>query len=430
MYCSLTKVVLHLLLGIILMRTNEKMNDWKFPNVELDEKWFKKYGVAADPAQAARQWREWLSNSPSRRDSAKLRKALELAVVVSRAAIDHYLSPDRWYKLSDTTLHALDTVAAALSYEPQRGETKATSVLPARSALPKRGALRIALLVNLAQLNSPRFRLEVIRSIIREGARHNFSVALHELPPTEPEMSETVGQIIRNVQPRGIVWFQLTPTVQMLAQSAATPSVVVHGVKREYSSPVIGHVLPLQDSIRQLMMLWARGLPQHQRTRRVKRKNIGGKVAVVHMAEEVPSDGGVSIRNERIKLIIAGLLEAGFKPHEVVVEDYSASNSWQVIEQCPDADGYVCLSDELAISVKHLLWARGEKAAHRILGFDDSSLAARHNISSIGQHIYDIGGKVCELFEQHFRTGELAFQEVTLEINLTPRTEPDPPNII
>lgn len=406
------------------------MSDWKFCNIELDEKWFKKYGIAADPAQAARQWREWLHSSPNRRDSTKLRKALELAVVVSRAAVDHYLSPDRWYKLSDATLQALDTVAGALGYEPQRDKPKAASFLPTRSAWPKRGAVRIALLVNLAQLNSPRFRLEVIRSTIREGARHNFSVALHELPQNEPEMSETVGQIVRNVQPHGIIWFQLTPTAQGLAQSAAVPSVIVHGVKREYLSPVIGHVLPLQDSIRQLMVLWARGLPQRQHTRRVRRTNSGRKVAVVHMPEEVLPEGGVSIRNERIGLIIAGLRKAGFEPHEVVVEDYSASNAWQVIEQCPDADGYVCLSDEIAISVKHLLWGRGEKAADRILGFDDSSLAASHNISSIGQHIYDIGRKVCELFEQHFRTGEAAFQEVTFEVNLTPRTEPDPPNTI
>jgi DNA-binding LacI/PurR family transcriptional regulator len=403
------------------------MLDWKFPNIELDEKWFKKHGIAADAAQAARQWREWLDSSPSRRDSTKLHKALELAVVVSRAAVDHYLSRERWYKLSDATLQALDTVAEALGYEPRRDKPKAASFLPTRSALPKRGALRIALLVNLAQLNSPRFRMEVIRSIIREGGRHNFSVALHELPPTEPEMSETVGQIVRNVQPHGIVWFQLTPSAKALLQSAAVPSVIVHGVKREYPAPVIGHILPLQDSIRQLMVLWARGLPQRQSIRHVKGKNTGRKVAVAHMPEEALSEGGVSIRNERIELIITGLREAGFEPHEVVVEDYSASNAWQVIEQCPDADGYVCLSDEIAISVKHLLWARGEKAAHRILGFDDSSLAARHNVSSISQHISDIGRKVCELLENCFRTGEAVFQEVTFELNLTPRTEPDPP---
>lgn len=404
------------------------MSEQKFPDVELDEKWFEKHGTAADPALAARQWQEWLSSS-RRRDTAKFRKALELAVGISRAAVDHYLSNERWYKLSDNTLQALDAVAEALGQKIRRDKSKAASVSLARTAPPKRGARHIALLVNFAQFTSPRFRLDVISSIIREGARHNFSVALHELPLNEPEMSETVGQIVRNARPHGLVWFQLTPSAQALAQSATTPSVVVHGAKRnEYPSPVIGHVLPLQDSIPQLVTMWTRELPQSRSERNAKGKKAKRKVAVVHMPKEVLPEGDVSIRNQRIELILAGLREAGFEPHQVVVEDYSASNAWQVIEQCPDADGYVCLSDEIAISVKHLLWARREKAAHRILGFDDSSLAASHNISSIGQHIYDIGRKVCELFEQHFRTGEAAFQEVTFEVNLTPRTEPDPPN--
>ena len=94
------------------------------------------------------------------------------------------------------------------------------------------------------------------------------------------------------------------------------------------------------------------------------------KVAVVHMPKEALPVAGESIRNERIRLLIDGLKDAGCTTHPIEVEDYSASNAWSVIEQCPNADGYVCLSDEIAIGVKHLFWARGEKAADRILGFD------------------------------------------------------------
>ena len=416
------------------------MDKYKFPDIELNEKWFKTYGTAADPARAALQWREWLNSqhwgkaslrktsasSPdgygSHRDwdKAKLRKALELAVNVTRASIDNYMS-DKWGQLGDDTLQDLDTVAKALGYEPQRKYKPIPK-------LPKRGARHIALLANLAQLNSPRFRLDVIHSIISEGAQHNFSVALNELPLTEPEMSEAVGQIVRNVHPQGIIWFQLTPSDEALAQSGGVPSAVVHAIKRKYPSPVIGHIVPLQDSIRELVGLWARGLPQRKSPRQVKAKSAGRKVAVAHMPKEVLPAGCESIRNERIRLIIEGLRDVGLEAHEINVEDYSASNAWQVIEQCPDAEGYICLSDEIAISVKHLLWARGEKAAHRILGFDDSSLAERHKVSSIGQHIHDIGRKVCELFETCFRTGEVGFQEVTCEVNLIPRTELDPPN--
>lgn len=402
------------------------MSEWRFPNHELDQKWFEKYGTAADPALAARQWRAWLTGSRGRRDSAKFRKAMELAIGISPAAVDCYLSDKRWYKLSDNTLQALDTVAEALGHPIRRDKPKAVALSLARNAPPKRGARRIALLVNLAQFTSPRFRLDAISSIIREGARHNFSIALHELPLTEPEMSETVGQIVRNERPNGFVWFQLTPSEQALAQSAAIPSVVVHGVRRDdYPTPVIGHVFPLQNSIKQLVSMWARELLQHRSVRGVKGKKATRKVALVHMPEEEVIGGGKSLRNERIRLITEGLKDAGFEPKKIKVEDYSASNAWQVIKECPDADGYVCLSDEIAISVKHLLWARGEKAAYRILGFDDSSLAERHKVSSIGQHIHDIGSKVCELFERHFRTGEVVFQEVTFEVNLTQRTELD-----
>jgi DNA-binding LacI/PurR family transcriptional regulator len=404
-------------------------SELKFPDVELDERWFRKYGTVTDPERAARQWRDWLNSYRGHRDSAKFRKALELAVGVSRASVEHYLSDDRWYKLSEGTLQALDAVAEALGYPIKRDKPKAASFLLARNAPPRRGARRIALLVNLSQFTSPRFRLDAISSIIREGGRHNFSIALHELPLAEPEMSETVGQIVRNERPQGLVWFQLTPSEQALAQSAAIPSVVVHGVRRDsYPAPVIGHVFPLQDSIKQLVAMWARELLQHQTVPGVKGKKARRKVAVVHMPEEEVIGDGESLRNERIRLIIKGLKDAGFEEHEVVVEDYSASNAWQVIEECPNADGYVCLSDEIAIGVKHLLLARGEReeeAAHRILGFDDSSLAERHKVSSIGQHIHDIGSKVCELFERHFRTGEVVFQDVTFEVNLTQRTELD-----
>jgi DNA-binding LacI/PurR family transcriptional regulator len=402
------------------------MSEQKFP--DLNEKWFEKHGTAADPALAARQWREWLGSSPNRRDTAKFRKALELAVGVSRAAVDHYLSDKRWYKLSDNTLQSLDAVAEALGHPIKRDKPKAASFSLARNAPPKRGARQIALLVNLAQFTSPRFRLDVISSVIREGARHNFSVALHELPHAEPEMSETVGQIVRNVRPHGLIWFQLTPSEEALKQSAALPSVVVHGVKREYSFPVIGHVFPEQESINQIVAMWARGLPQRLPVGRGKGKNAKRKVAMVHMPKEEGLSDDESFRNNRIERVRAGLQEAGFEPASVEVKDYAASNAWQVIEKCPDADGYVCLSDEIAISVKHLLWARGEKAADRILGFDDSSLAERHKIPSIGQQISEIGQKVCDLFDRCFRTGEVVFEEVPpLEMKLTLRTEPDPP---
>lgn len=401
-----------------------KMNQWKFPNAELDERWFKRHGTAADPAQAARQWAEWLKASPSRRDTARFRKALELAVGVSRSSVDHYLSSERWYKLGDDTLEALDAVARALGRGPELVRGKA-SLQVTRTTRPARGARRVAILANLAQFTSPRFRLDVIRGIILEGARYNFSVSLYELPLIEPDMSETIGQIVRNLNPHGLIWFQLTPSGQALAQSAAVPSVVVHGARQDYRSPVIGHVLPLQNAIPRDVAMWARGLTQLI-AHRGPRGRTRPKVAVAHMRREELPEGLESIRNERIELIVAGLHDAGCTAVCIEVDDYSASNAWHVIQSCPDAHGYVCLSDEIAVGLKHLLWARGEKAAYRVLGFDNSSLAERHGVSSISQHIDDIGRKVCNLLDACLRTGETGFREVPCVVSLMSRIEKDP----
>jgi len=62
-----------------------------------------------------------------------------------------------------------------------------------------------------------------------------------------------------------------------------------------------------------------------------------------------------------------------------------------------------------------------------ILGFDDSPLAAKHGISSISQHLEEIGNRVRELFIRFYEQRSVnpkwwpEFREVPIEVNLTPR---------
>lgn len=193
--------------------------------------------------------------------------------------------------------------------------------------------------------------------------------------------------------------------------------VIVHGDRlADYTRPVIGHVVPSQKPIRQAIKQWTRDL----------RVQGGSLEVVVATMRREPS--ATSIRNERVDLVKAGIREAGFRATEFLVPDYSASTALAILEAHPSAAAYVCLSDEIAIGVKQLLVFKGRKEAGRVvLGFDDSPLAARHGIWSFSQHLDEIGNRVRELLTAFFeqRAGSPAawpeFQEVPVEVNLTPR---------
>jgi len=75
-----------------------------------------------------------------------------------------------------------------------------------------------------------------------------------------------------------------------------------------------------------------------------------------------------------------------------------------VVTAHPNAVGYVCLSDEIAVGIKHLLQKRSQRGANQaVLGFDASPLAHTHGIASINQHLEVIGRRVCELLNDFFR---------------------------
>jgi DNA-binding LacI/PurR family transcriptional regulator len=295
----------------------------------------------------------------------------------------------------------LDTISEALGVSLPRRDAAARQPRP-----DLRGTWRIALFCELAGIPSPRFHVEVLRSLVEAGQARNISVAIHAVQPAAAGFHASLQRMIRLERPEGVIWFRITPDASSLEilngiphLRPRVPAVVVHGSMQDYPPPVLGHVFPDQSGLAEAVERWARKLRPDDAA--------SHEVAVVAMRRE---GGGVtSIRNQRIDLIDAGIRAAGRPPCHLEVPDYSAGNADGVLRQCPRALGYICLSDEVAVGVKCLLTAEGRSAADNVIGFDQSPLAARCGIPSFNQSLEKIGEATWSLFLDFFRREDNAF---------------------
>jgi DNA-binding LacI/PurR family transcriptional regulator len=412
----------------IIIRNINVSKYWKpeiFP--ELSREWFVQYSKRI-PRQAFEEWTRFVNGPRIRSNDAKFRKALELAADVTPGVVYHYLfgqgnrDPTRKdRKLGPQTVRDLDTVSKALGHEPN-----APVSVHVREA--QKGTRKIALLAELTGVPSPRFHLTVLAGIVRAGERtRNFSVALHEVRQSETDLPGRLARVLRNEMPHGVVWFRLTPDDTCLnvlsSYSANLPVVLVHAHRLRYPPPVIAHVVPRQEPICSVVEMWAGYLPE------LPNKDNRTVVIAAMQPEDTrtppfePLDPciPVSIRKERVELIGSGIAAAGLNAVVQTVEDYSASRAYDVLQQYPNARGYVCLSDEIAVAVQQLLMARGEETRRRILGFDGSELARHHRIPSINQWLPDLGEKVIEPFETWFRQTQPVWdpcREIGVELSL------------
>jgi DNA-binding LacI/PurR family transcriptional regulator len=369
------------------------------PFAELSEEWFRNHGSISDPTAAAEEWRRWLTTRRS--DEAKYRKVLELGSGRSIAAICYYCN-GRGRKLSDKTWTLLDRMTRALGRVPP--EKKQNH----KSGPHEQGPRRIALLSELSDIPSPSFHFEVIRSVVRGTSRarvvYPYETSIHELPRSG--LSVSLGRILRVYQPDAVVMVRLSPdpeSLEILAEDSI-PTILVHANRYKYpTKPVLTNIVPDQGKIPDLLRLWAN---QHI----VKPGPQSGDVVVVAMAREEeerwfePLDGaGGSIRNERIDLVMSALDDHAPVLH--TVKDYTARRALDVFEKHPGARAYVCLSDEIAVALRHLRRAAARKRKDRceIIGFDDSQLAREEGITSIGQSLHVIGERAAGKFDEWFR---------------------------
>ena len=117
----------------------------------------------------------------------------------------------------------------------------------------------------------------------------------------------------------------------------------------------------------------------------------------------------------------AGLRDAGKRPVVTLIQDYTAAHAYNLVLSNPSADGFVCLSDELAVATRHILLAQGKPVADRILGFDGTDLARSQGIPSVNQGLNDIGQIVAEEFLAFFRQPpqhRIECKEVEVDVSL------------
>jgi DNA-binding LacI/PurR family transcriptional regulator len=368
----------------------------------LSEEWFQKYGIE-DPVIAFPRWKAWLAHHGRLSGQAKYRKVLEIATGLGEGAIWRYR--EKPWRLSAWMVRVLDTLTEALGFRLPKLEERAREKRTPRR--PGRGGRHIALLTELADLPSPPYHLEVIRSIIRAGRRHNHAVALHEVSPGK--LTEAVEHVVRVCLPDAVVMLRITPEPRAceLLEDYGVPAVLVHADRYVYPCPpVLANVAPQQDRIDVELWSWVQehlGDPASATRRKATRK---GPVLVAMPREQperpYPLKEGVdpSVRNERIDRMWKVVKAYGGTLKEV--PDYSFRHAKGVFKEHGRAAAYVCLCDTIAVALLHLTEAAGRRGAP-IVGFDNSGLAELEGLDSFGQALEQIGKKVADKLADWFK---------------------------
>lgn len=360
--------------------------------MEVGEQWFIENSFVNDTVVAWDLWRKWLAKARNPDEWASAMKLLEYAGGVSRASVQLYMSATDWEQLGDETLWNLDYLAHVLGITIPTRERRRRP----KRANP-RGARRILLMFNLDSVPSPRFLVEVLRSLVRGARARHISLSIQGVTGTDPPAS-VLARALRLGRHEGVIWLRMTPdeeSLEVLNFGNRTCAVVVHGTVKDYKSPIIGHVFPDQSNLESDTREWAKSALADAGCQSVQ------ATAVV---AAMPREGETgSLRDARIDAILAGLRAAGYSStHYEEVPDYSAGNAAAVLSRWPAAQCYVCLSDEIAVAMVQLLKAHGRSRCAAVLGFDGSRIAGPR-IPSFSQSLEAIGDAVWGLFDGFFR---------------------------
>ena len=384
--------------------------------LDLSEQFFIDHGLK-DPVEAARLWKEWIAKPRKRSEQAKYRKVLELASGLSTSSVRHYLE-GRSEKLGEQTRLRLADISKALG-QPLPEEP------PELQSVPKRSLRRVALVVDteLPDLPSPTYHLEIIHRILLSALRRHIATALFEVS-RQPQLSIAIERILRTSRSDAIIMLRLTPdhkSLQIL-ERAGVPTILVHADKTTYPTPpILANIVPFQEPLEQLVRGWVHNLPKHPELQQKLESKEQPYIVVVAM----PDEDNVSIRTQRKYLINKGL--EGFNWVVRSVPDYSFRHALDVFQKYPDAQAYVCLSDQIAVGIKHLLIATGKSHRNRIIGFDDSDLAKQENLTSFGQQLEKIGDLAIEKLvawfggQSEWKKEPLGFEEIQTDMYLVQR---------
>ena len=389
----------------------------------IDDQWFRENGLNIDPIKAFSDWEAWLVQR-KRSDEAMYRKVLVLASGKSDAAIRHYFR--RPHKLSAETRGYLDGITIALGRKPRhdKGFVEHSRTRPLKN--------RIALLTEITGIPSTPYHFQVIAGIVNAAAEHGFCVAIHEV--FRSEFPRLIQRVSRTYQPDGIVMLRLTPdsdAIQTIT-NVNIPTVLIHADRYQFPVPIIANIIPRQEPIKEYIRTWAFNLANWRKIQKQSDTQLRDKIVLVHVAAEdrkitlPPTHAIPEIRKHRIELIWSAL--DGLARVKVSVSDYSFRQAFSVWDQHKNALGYICLSDELAVGIKHLLQATNSSNnwKQRILGFDNSPTAQAETITSFGHDVKGVGRQAVETLIRYVEhrdidENESEFRQIETDIHLVLR---------
>jgi hypothetical protein len=418
-------------------------NDWKKSRIPYftAERGYKRPGEkwlaenATHPHWARDLWRERIDKSTS--DETRIRTALGLALGVNITAISHYVfyqrngpkHPKFNQRLSAETVWAINQLSVSLGKEPARKLEEDLADWPSKreSERHEKGKRprRIAVLAGFEGVPSARFHLTVLAAIVKAGERRGYVVEIHDVGSEAAGLTASLIRILRTSSLQGIVWFRADPARDALRCIASyphpVPVVLVHSARLMYERPVIAHIVPDQRKIAEGVRRWAVGLPEAP--------DRDDTVVIAAMDPDNPRQSDyppldpsapISIREERVSAIRAGIQAAGLRPEVARVDGYAAHYCYQLLADHRAARGYACLSDEIALGV-HGFLAANKGTGCRVLGFDGSP-AALHRIPTFDQHLPSLGAEVIDQFDKWFLSKDPqwdACQQVSLPVTLS-----------
>jgi len=389
------------------------------PFPKMDKAWFLEHGSSI-PAIALKQYTRWRNTKMGRNLSPTSVEALRrnliqmliCAVGVKYTTADIYLRGEDYSfrkqgrtrtRFSSRTLTLLNDVTSALGYPVPDWS-------PHTEDRPWSG--RLAIFTELSSLPSQRYHFDLIRAIAHEARNNHCLCSVHEVTRDEP--ARDISQVMCLFDPDAAVLLRITPNQECLDALGSTPTILVHADRRpglyEYP-PIACNIVPNQRPIKSCLKEFIDD-PDTQ-------KYIKPRTAVVCSVDREGTEG--SIRDVRIGLVLMALEELHVTPTHCIVPDYSFSHAVRVFQAFPDTDLYVCLSDQLAVGIKHCLMASGREYKRRVVGWDNSrQYAQAENITSFDQGLEEIAGTVFEKLIEIVRKERRAigFRELGITVRL------------
>lgn len=382
----------------------------------LDEEWFDKYGIV-DPSVSSKRFKAWFNKEKNRHLDPKnpvdhidyLKVLWECGTGLRKSTCDAYVRGQEYWrerpggkgKIGRRKLICLNTMTSTLRYP-----------IPPWS-LPKRKIPKnkiIAILAELTGIPSEGYHFELIRRITQAATEHKYEVSLH--PVHQSNIQEDIIKFMYTFDPYVVVLIRLSP--KDLSRLEDVPTILVHADRKSYPyPPVICNIVPDQSTIKDSLKKWANQVLTSE-----KPKNT--EIVVVSVEEEHIRG---SIRDERIHLMVKALksISSKVKVSHCIVPDYSFRHSIKIFQKYKNsARLFICLSDPLAVCIKHLLIATGANYKHRVCGFDFSMIAQAENVTSFDQGLSEIAPLIYRKL-QEYQSGRRDFEEINIRVNL--RTE-------